>query len=85
MDEPRVSVTRQEGCIGMRAKRLPDGKLLVPFRVESEDRSLVGHGYMEIDSSHPEYEMWERSIRRREEIESSVKDAKQPVHQLVVK
>lgn len=69
----------------MRAKRLPDGKLLVPFRAESDDGNIVGHGYMEIDSSHPDYEAWERSIRRREEIESSIKDGKQPVHEVVVK
>lgn len=45
----------------MRPKRLPNGNLLVPVRLEAEDGTL-GDGVVEIDHSDPEFEAWEREL-----------------------
>lgn len=42
---------------------LPNGNLVVPRRVESEDGQTVGDGFEEIGPDHPEYESWLPSSR----------------------
>lgn len=39
------------------ARRLPNGNLLIPKRAESDD-GMIGDGMIEIDPSHPDFEMW---------------------------
>jgi len=50
----------------MRAIRLPNGNLIVPVRVESEDGLTVGDGHEEIGPDHPDYAEWLRFARERE-------------------
>jgi len=43
---------------------LPNGNLVVPRRVESEDGQTVGDGFEEIGPDHPEYASAEAASRR---------------------
>jgi len=47
----------------MRAKILPNGKLLVPLRAEAAD-GTIGDGLAEIDPQHPEYARWYEYLRK---------------------
>jgi hypothetical protein len=46
--------------------RLPDGRLRIPLRAESEDGMLVGDGVVTLDQTHPDYAKWDAVIRERE-------------------
>ena len=43
------------------AKRLPNGKLLIPRRAEAED-GTIGDGMEEIGPDHPDYADWLATI-----------------------
>ncbi len=43
----------------VRARRLPNGNLLVPIRAESGDGSVIGDGMVEVAPGSPEYAAWE--------------------------
>lgn len=45
----------------MNARRLENGKLLVPVRLEGDD-GFVGEGLLEIDESHPDFAAWEQTL-----------------------
>ena len=42
----------------MYAIRLPNGRLIIPVRVKSEDGQTVGDGSEEIGPDHPDYAEW---------------------------
>jgi hypothetical protein len=43
-------------------QRLNNGKILVPKRAESEDGLAVGIGWVELDESDPDYDIWAQYI-----------------------
>lgn len=45
----------------MNARILPNGNLLVPVRVESED-GVVGDAMTEIGPGHPDYAQWHKDL-----------------------
>ena len=50
----------------MNVKRLPNGKLLVPRRAESED-GTIGDSVEEIGPGHPDYRAWMEWLARQED------------------
>ena len=50
----------------MQAKRLPDGRLEVPRRAESET-GTIGDGLVIIGPDDPLYEVWDQYLRRSEQ------------------
>jgi hypothetical protein len=46
-------------------KRLPNGNLLVPSRVESDD-GVIGDGVVEIGPDDPDYDEWARELERQQ-------------------
>jgi hypothetical protein len=50
----------------MQAKRLPNGKLRVPKRAESED-GTIGDGLVDIGPDDPLYEVWDKYLASRED------------------
>lgn len=46
----------------MNPVRLPNGNLMVPVRLEDEATGIIGDGMMEIDSSHPDWDEWQREV-----------------------
>ncbi len=56
----------------MTVYELPDGRLVVPMRAESE--GVIGDGMVPIDESHPDYQKWrdwlDRTGTETERVES---------------
>ncbi len=49
----------------MTARRLPDGRLEVPARAETED-GLIGDGMQTISPDHPDYAAWDHWLTSQE-------------------
>lgn len=54
-----------------KAKRLPNGNLLVPARAETEDGNKIGDGVKEVSPGTPEYEAWLPYVERVDRREST--------------
>lgn len=52
-----------------------NGKLLIPMRAEGSNGE-VGDGYIEIDSTHPEYQIWLNEANQDEKETKSINEHK---------
>lgn len=57
-------------------RKLPDGRLAVPVRVEAD--GVIGDGEIIIDANHPDYDRWLKWLSRNE-LDNQIRDQPTPL------